>query len=100
VRRGKDHCSLDDAKRYEHYGNKIEMRDGKLYRVEHPDWRSHSWLTIPEFREVLNRYNKKYIASGEPMNERWGVEYRALLVAMEKLEKSGDQVRLVFFFDN
>jgi len=54
--------------------------------VTQPDWHSHSWLTTAELIEVI----------GEDI----GPEYKAVIAAMQSLESSGHEARLVFWFDN
>lgn len=87
-----DSCTLENAKRW---GGKIIERDGKPIFTEHPDWHSHSWLTTKEFADVINDYDNN--------KDNWGnvIEYKAILAAMETLEKTGEyDARVVFWFDN
>jgi len=83
-------CKRSDAERWAKYGNKIS-EDNRF--IEHPDWHTHSWLSVNEFEEVLNSFNKMKDAYPQP-------EYEALLAAMKTLEKYNNEVRLVFWFDN
>jgi hypothetical protein len=57
--------------------------------VTHPDWHSHSWATIEELEDAVNK-------------DTWGGahEYRAVLAAMKCLESDGFDVRAVYWFDN
>ena len=72
----------------------INGRDGKPAWVQHPDWHSHSWMTLKEYAKAIKIYEKHEYAGG-------CVEYRALLAAMKSIEKSGEfTTRLVFWFDN
>lgn len=88
-------CTLAQAQSYEKYGSVIEYdQNGRATWVTHPDWHSHSWLTVDQFSSVLNAYRIKY--GDDP-----GVEYVALLAAMRALENDGkNEVRVVFWFDN
>ena len=86
-------CTLDDAKRYQSYGRKIEYRDGEPIFVEHPDWHTPTWLTIEEFENVITTHNKMDYAHKEP-------EYEAILSAMKKLEEFNNEVRIIIWFDN
>lgn len=91
-----DYTTLETALRWAQYGRKIINDDnGNPYKIEHPDWHSHSWLTTEEFKQQLEIYylkteNKQY---PEP-------EYNALLAAMIELEKFDKECRIVFWFDN
>lgn len=62
--------------------------NGKNTYVTHPDWHSHSWLTLEEFEQCIEC--SKYKVS----------DYRAVATAMRSLESDGYQTRVVFFFDN
>ncbi len=59
--------------------------------ITHPDWHSHSHLTLFEFEKASRVLDTPEILSDE---------YVALHAAMKSLEKSGYQVRVVFWFDN
>lgn len=90
-----DGCAtLEKAKLWnKNFGCKIiDDAQGKPFKVEHPDWHSHSWLTLEEFENVLSMAEK---------NDEYGVniQYWALLDAMKRLATVGD-VRVVFWFDN
>jgi hypothetical protein len=87
----KGHCTLLQATKWK---GKIYERDGKPYATDHPDWHSHSWLSTAEYEEVLNTYDAMDSANYPE------AEYRALLASMKELEKHGNEVRLVFWFDN
>jgi hypothetical protein len=86
----------EDALRYVSYGRKII--DDKW--VEHPDWHSHSWMTIKELEKAFKLYEKHASTEWEePI--KVGVEYRALFASMKALEDDGNnEVRVVFWFDN
>lgn len=89
-------CTLKQAQEWVKYGCKIEERDGKPYRVSHPDWHSHSWMSVNEFGKVL-----KSATSGDKQDgNNPGDEYFALLAATKELKKRGNEVRIVFWFDN
>jgi hypothetical protein len=72
----------------------INDMDGKPYKVEHPDWHSHSWLTTDELKKAYSWYKKE-------TGWKVGLEYRVLLSIMKALENKGkNDVELVFWFDN
>jgi hypothetical protein len=69
-------------------------RDESKRWVSHPDYHSHSWLTLAEFRKALNA------CSELEQFYKPDAEYWAVIAAMEELEKRGKQTRIVFWFDN
>lgn len=79
-------------------GQKIEMRNGKPWRVEYPDWHSHSWLTRKELKDVFAAYQK--LINGSFQSEAFTADYRALLAAIDVYENLGFETRFVFWFDN
>ena len=81
----------DDGKGYR-YGYDDAAKVKPLW-VAGPDWHSHSWLTPSEFATALERAGDDATPHDEP-------EYYALLAAMRALEGYGNEVRLVFWFDN
>jgi hypothetical protein len=85
-----NYCTLADAKRW---GRPIIERDGKPVKTLHPDWHSHSWLTLDEFSQALEKKVKGQTYSHDP-------EYFALQAAAKVLESAGNEVRFVFWFDN
>jgi hypothetical protein len=96
---GDNQVSLEQAQKWAsgRWPETIIYRNGKPTFVSHPDWHSHSWLTVEEFETALENYKglSKDISWGEP------IEYKALLAAMKALESTGDYVaRVVFWFDN
>lgn len=90
-------CSREQAEKWTQYGCRI-IEDKW---IEHPEWHSHSWMTIEELEEAFNRYKVHATQEwGEPINNV-PVEYRALLASMKALEDHGEnEVRVVFWFDN
>jgi len=68
----------------------IMSHDGRPVCVSHPDHHTHSWLAPDEWEAALARETEWPV----------GVEYRAMSAAMRELERSGAQVRVVFWFDN
>lgn len=94
---GESWCSLEDAKRWERNGSKILYHNGKPWKVEHPDWHSHSWLTIEEYKKALDFYKEECVKENYDFKEP---EYSAILAAMQELESHGLDVRIVFWFDN
>jgi hypothetical protein len=70
-------------------------REGNPFQVDSPDYHTKTWMTCKEFGKLLNeasRTKRDYIGVGS--------EYKALLAAMKSLEKSGKEVRIIFWFDN
>jgi hypothetical protein len=57
-------------------------------QVSDPDAHTHSWLTLPELKDVLKK------------RASYGCDYKAVVAAMASLEKNGMVTRLVFWFDN
>lgn len=89
-----EYVTLATAERWAGYGEKIIYReDGKPWKVTHPDWHSHTWLTYDEFKAVIDNYNSLENSTKE-------VEYEALLAMMESLNSNGCESRLVIWFDN
>jgi hypothetical protein len=91
-------CSRENADRYHAHGARYRSRVGEdivinpptqPQWVEHPDWHTASWVTPDEWRAAIdqNRYGG-------------AVKYVALLAAMRSLEAQGQEVRMVFWFDN
>jgi hypothetical protein len=96
-------CTLANAQQWEKYGSKIHYHNGVPVSVDHPDWYSHSWHTLEEFKAAVlatEKYN--YSEPGEPaqLHGRLDVEYYGLIAALEKIQEEGKNVRLVFWFDN
>ncbi len=80
--------------------SKPDYNDGKLRRVSHPDWHSHSWLTAAELSEAIEHYRK---VVGNYWPEEAGgapTEWVAILAAMKAIEGNGEMARVVFWFDN
>lgn len=85
---GDDCCTLEEGRRWSGDPN-IKLHDF----VPHPDWHSHSWLTPDEFEKALQKAQGDYPDIFEP-------EYQAVLDAMRSFERTGHEVRIVFWFDN
>lgn len=101
-----------------HYGETITNdSQGKPRWVTNPDLHSHSWLTVEELRQVLDRYRlgDKADAINVPSEDRavvmqaaaalhggesYAAGWDAILAAMEAFKARGCQTRLVFCFDN
>jgi hypothetical protein len=96
------YVKLEDAKKYESYGRQIlNDEEGMPRWVEHPDWHSHSWMSIDELEEAFKRYTVHASAEWGEEITKPPVEYRALLASMKALEDDGEnEVRVVFWFDN
>lgn len=55
--------------------------------VTHPDWHSHSWLTVDEYELCVK-------------SDACAPEYVAILAALRSFELQGLDARVVFWFDN
>lgn len=85
--------TLERAQQWVAHGCEIiKDKEGKPWRVTHPDWHSHSWLTSTEYSKALREYKKRY--------EHNPIEYTVLLALMRHYERNGFETRLVFWFDN
>ena len=83
------------------YGSQPDLdKDGKLYRVSHPDWHSHSWLTADELEQVLSRYAAGVQGIWPAEKAVAPPEWKAALAAMRSFEADGQEARVVFWFDN
>lgn len=82
-------CSRSNAESWVNSGCSKWANDKKT-TVTHPDWHSHSWLTPAEWRQVIEA---EYEYGPDD-------EYFAIAAAMEELERRGELVRIVFWFDN
>ena len=98
-------CTLEQAQSWAKYGSKIHLgHDGKPTWVDHPDWHSHSWLNAEEFQaaldatSIVNYYNDDKTIAYAHGNCDDG--YYAMLAAMLSLQLSGNESRVVFWFDN
>ncbi len=91
---GEGECTLENAKKWEEYGRKITYINDEPYSVEHPDWHSHSWLTLKEYKQALELYKQNSRFDGIP------IEYQAILDLMKSFKKNGAIPRIVFWFDN
>ena len=59
--------------------------------INHPDWHSHSWLTLKEYKRILKKAKEDTVI---------GIEYKVILNVMKSFRKEGFDVRLIFWFDN
>ena len=85
-------CTLEQAQRWRR--PIINNNEGKPYKVEHPDWHSHTWLTPKELAQAYRWYKKE---TGWAPSLAW----RVLLKMMKALEDNGkNEVVVVFWFDN
>jgi hypothetical protein len=90
--------SLATAQKWEGYGYsgvKIITMENGFRKIQSPDWHSHTWLTTAELEEAI-RKTKTHPDFKYDIDE----EYYAYLGAMQALEKRGNQVRVVIWFDN
>lgn len=94
-------CSLAQAEQWSRHGSEIEYYDnGKPWRVTHPDWHSHTWLTSDELAQIYARYAELF--KDDPYGGgKVGIEWLAILEAMRALESDGaNDVRVICWFDN
>lgn len=107
------------------WGVKIYVdKEGTPYAADHPDWHSHSWLTLEEFKDAIEKAyaavceeleqakaKAKHLSDSPlttaeieyyklPERQCYARNYRATAAAMQSLKDSGCDVRLVFWFDN
>lgn len=92
---GDNECTLIDAKVWEKYGRKIIYRNDVPIFVEHPDWHSHTWLTLSEYKKALDLYKKNSNFGG-----KIPLEYQVILDIMKSINKNGGIPKIVFWFDN
>lgn len=97
-----NYVTLEKATEWSKYGNKITYdRNGEPSAVEHPDWHSHSWMSIKELEKAYKIYAKKASKEWNEKITKPPVEWMALLASMKALEDDGEnEVRVVFWFDN
>ncbi|MBU2233152.1 MAG: hypothetical protein KKG69_17950 [Alphaproteobacteria bacterium] len=88
-------CSQKDAERWVSSGLSTWIGDDKK-RVTGPDWHSHSWMTLDEWRSAVNAHAEGLASGG------WKIDpaYLAVTEAMQAFENAGEIVRIVFWFDN
>lgn len=68
--------------------------------IDHPDYHSHSWLTIEEYEKSLKDYEQIATECGYVFKQP-DVKYFAVLSSMKTLESNGEnEVRVVFWFDS
>ena len=69
-----------------HQSRYIKNHEGKNAHVTNPDWHSHGWVTPAQLSKALRGM--------------LSIEWKAILAAMKSLEKSNQEVRMVFWYDN
>lgn len=125
------HVSIDSASDWVRKGISVYKNNinGEPTWVSNPDWHSHSWLNLEEYRQVLEAYKTveqrnwktrekerlesiEYLKSISDVNlppDSWVMspcehfeepEYHVIEAAMTKFEEMGYDSRLVFWFDN
>jgi hypothetical protein len=109
-------------------------RDGAIYKkdgngvnawISNPDWHSHTWFTIRELENILNKYDRLEREIHQPEREKQREEilkmgggtysntflstvtkihrdpdHYAMLAAMKSFDSMGYDTRLVVWFDN
>lgn len=78
----------DRAAEWVAQGASVEVQHYGCKYVTHPDWHSHTWLTLEEWRAALAR---------APDHD---LEYDAVTAVLETLSRHRRPVRVVFWFDN
>lgn len=92
-----EHCTTKEmAEQWVACGTS-KWADEEHKTVTHPDWHSHSWLTIEEFSKCITHHAKLARANGY---EGTAPYYKIALGTMRAAKKLGYEVRLVFWFDN
>lgn len=71
-----------------------EWTDERKAWVTDPDAHSHSWLTLDEWKQALK--------AADDLDPKYpvGIDYRAMTAAMQVFADAGEDVRVVFWFDN
>lgn len=83
------YCSKEESESWLKYGSS-RMYDE--HRVTDPDAHSESWATADELQKALEE-SKKY---GGRVDSEW----TAVLKVLRHFEESGEESRIVFWFDN
>lgn len=97
---GEGYVTMEKAKSWVEGGYGCEFindHEGKPTWVTHPDWHSHSWLTVDEYAKVVQEYCEQVKGANTYNNPE---EYKAQVAAMKSLQNDGYEVRIVFWFDN
>jgi hypothetical protein len=96
---GDNETTLEQALKWSREDKIIKDADGNPYKVLHPDWHSHSWMTIDELKQACKWYKKYAKESG--YDNDVPLEYKVILKTMKALEDKGkNDVIAVFWFDN
>lgn len=97
--KGDNETTLENAYEWnKRYGCELKFMGEKPYKVQHPDWHSHSWMNVKELTKAFNIYKK--IEKEEYGSGSVPIEYKVILNIMKTLEKGGYESRVVFWFDN
>ena len=84
-------CWMEDDKYHKRRSNRVTERDGKTW-YWHPDWHTPHWYSLSEVR--------RFVKDGSLSEGR----VRELLKELRKVAKTygltGEQLRVVFWFDN
>lgn len=88
------YCKRSDAEMWVKNGYSKYWNDDKLL-VSGPDWHSASWLTFEEYEKIINTLNSDALGYN-----RQYPDYVALLEYMRVFHNCGQDVRIVFWFDN
>lgn len=88
---GEGNCSTAQAERWVANGSSVWREGGRS--VSNPDWHNHSWLTPAEWAQAIAKHREIGQFPARPA-------YHAIAAALNALEKSGQQARVIFWFDN
>lgn len=96
---GENETTMEKALKYnQQYRCKLYYNDRdkeKPVYVDHPDFHSHSWLSLTEYEMLIDEMKKN-----EDEDVYVGVDYLAVLDLMKSLENNGMKTRFIFWFDN
>jgi hypothetical protein len=86
-------CTRKDAERWG--GNYV---DEEKRFIHHPDWHSHSWLSLDEVKEVIRRYsllkerNTLWLKEGDPLPEGYKLQSEEIDEEIQVASRAGLQV--------
>lgn len=84
--------------------NITEVNGDDKYFIEDPDFHSASYMSLEEYRQVLDNYYKVLKLDDESLTEeqikKYGVYWEAIYAYLKTYEDLGSETRLVFWFDS
>lgn len=93
---GEGECTLEQALSWGKEITYLDYEKTKPVYTQHPDWHSHSWLSLKEYTQAIELFNK----NKDSDDYNVGIEYLAVRDLMKSLKKNGAIPRIVFWFDN